>query len=254
MSTYGNPPATLFVAERDTSFELPGRDATNATARIVQLYVSVELLHNLRHSARARPDDWRRRGPSWLEHYRREPGGSRVALARRGGDRQASRATCRRRRAPTSLDVIGIAGTAPYDNEEKPPLVFAPLSTAASGWDATIAVRTSGNARTYVLPIRGAIREVEPYAAISDAVTLAERHAGEERETFFSNAGAFAVGAAALLLHHLACMQRSRLELRSAHERSASGSRWARRAVASWGNLSVTAWWLRRSGWPSGSR
>jgi len=102
-----------------------------------------------------------------------------------------------------ALEVIGLAGIAPYDKEDATPMVFAPLSTAASGWFATIAIRTSGDARPYVASIRAAIRELEPYAAVGEVITLAERYAGQRREEVQSNAAAFAVGIAALLLASL---------------------------------------------------
>ena len=68
---------------------------------------------------------------------------------------------------------------------------------------STILVRTSGDARPYVTPIRSAIREVNPYAAIGGVATLAERYASRRREELQSNAAAFAVGVAALLLASL---------------------------------------------------
>ena len=55
----------------------------------------------------------------------------------------------------------------------------------------------------YVDTIRAAIRELEPYAAVGDVITLAERYAGQRREEVQSNAAAFAVGIAALLLASL---------------------------------------------------
>ena len=103
----------------------------------------------------------------------------------------------------TSLEVIGVAGAPSYDKQQAEPIAFAPLSTAASAWESTLAIHTSGDARAYVPWIRAAIREVEPYAAIDDVITLAERYAGQRREALQSNAAAFAVGAAALLLASL---------------------------------------------------
>jgi hypothetical protein len=120
-----------------------------------------------------------------------DPVGKR--LTRRTGDAGPS----------TALEVIGLAGIAPYDKQDATPMVFAPLSTAASGWMSAIAVRTSGDARPYVAPIRAAIRELEPYAAVGNVITLAERYAGQRREELQSNAAAFAVGIAALLLASL---------------------------------------------------
>jgi predicted permease len=105
--------------------------------------------------------------------------------------------------AETPLEVIGVAGTAAYDKERGAPTVFATLSTAPSGWESTIAVQTSGDARAHVPRIRAAIREVEPYVAIGDVTTLAERYAGQRREALLSNAAAFAIGIAALVLASL---------------------------------------------------
>jgi putative ABC transport system permease protein len=103
----------------------------------------------------------------------------------------------------TPVEVIGLVGLPPYDKQEPAPMVFAPLSTAPSGWISTIVVRTSGDARPYVGPIRAAIREVDSYAAIGSATTLAERYGLQRREEAQSNAAAFAVGVAALLLASL---------------------------------------------------
>src|SRR6185369_14202130 len=66
-----------------------------------------------------------------------------------------------------------------------------------------IAVRTTGDARALVPAMRAVIRETEPYMAIDDVVTLAERYAASKREAVQSNAAAFAVGTAALLLASL---------------------------------------------------
>jgi putative ABC transport system permease protein len=103
----------------------------------------------------------------------------------------------------TPLQVIGLAGVPSYDKQEPTPMVYVPLMTAPSGWMSTIIVRTSGDARPYVMPIRAAIRDVDSYAAIRNVITLAERYAGQRREEAQSNAAAFAVGAAALLLASL---------------------------------------------------
>ncbi len=102
----------------------------------------------------------------------------------------------------TSLHVIGVVATAAYDADSAA-TVFAPLSTAASQWESTIALRTSGDARTYVPSIRAAVREADPFVAIDGVITLAEQYAGQQREAVQSNAAAFAVGAAALVLASL---------------------------------------------------
>ena len=104
----------------------------------------------------------------------------------------------------TSLEVVGIAGTPPYDDEPAIPRVFAPLSHAGMVWVATVAVRSSGpDARALVPMVRSAIRDVDPFATVGDVATLAERHALRDRETAQSHEAAFAVGAAALLLASL---------------------------------------------------
>ncbi len=104
----------------------------------------------------------------------------------------------------TSLEVIGVAGAAPYEDEPGTPRVFAPLSNAGMVWTATIAVRSSGpDARALVPGIRSAIREVDPFATVDDEATLAEQYAGREHETAQSHLAAFAVGTAALLLASL---------------------------------------------------
>jgi len=105
----------------------------------------------------------------------------------------------------TPLEVVGVVGRAPYEGEETEPtaLVYAPLSTASGWWDARLAVRTAGDARATLPQLRAAIREVEPYAALGDISTLAERYAAQRQEAVQSNAAAFATGAAALVLASL---------------------------------------------------
>ena len=104
----------------------------------------------------------------------------------------------------TSVEVIGVAGKAPYDHEPAVPRVFAPLSNAGMVYVATIAVRSSGpDARALVPGIRRAIGEVDPLTTVGDVATLAEQYASLERETAQSHLAAFAVAAAALLLASL---------------------------------------------------
>lgn len=119
--------------------------------------------------------------------------------------------------AVTSLQVIGVAGSAAYDDRPPAADVFAPMFTEppasphrpgaaliqSYAGPPTIAVRTSGDARTFVPAIRAAIRDVEPFIAITDVSTIAERYAASKREAVQSNAAAFAVGAAALVLASL---------------------------------------------------
>ncbi len=118
------------------------------------------------------------------------------------------------------LEVVGIAGRAPGGDREPRSELYVPLPLAEAilweplapasevtlvrgGWPPVIAVRTAGDARSYVPQIREAIREVEPYVALSDVRTLAEEWAGRQRQTWLANLAAFAVAAAALLLASL---------------------------------------------------
>jgi hypothetical protein len=106
--------------------------------------------------------------------------------------------------SPAALDVIGVAGSLSYAGNRTTPMLFAPMANAASLWSASLAVRTAGgNARAAVPAIRAAIREVDPLATVGDVATLAERYEARAREETLSNAGAFAVGFAALLLASL---------------------------------------------------
>ena len=106
---------------------------------------------------------------------------------------------------PNDLVVIGIAGSLSYEGNRTTPLLYAPLANAASVWDASIAVRTSGigSARGLLPAIRSAIREVDPIATVSEVTTLAERYEARSREQRLSNLAAFAIGFAALLLASL---------------------------------------------------
>jgi len=110
-------------------------------------------------------------------------------------------------RQSTPLEVIGVVGLAPYDGDDAEPtaMVYAPLSTASGWWDARIAVRTvgAGDARVALPQLRAAIREVEPYAALGNISTLAEQYEAQRHEAVESNAAAFAIGAAALVLASL---------------------------------------------------
>src|SRR5262249_27099448 len=56
---------------------------------------------------------------------------------------------------------------------------------------------------TFLPQLRAAVREAEPYAALGDVATLAERYESQRREAVESNAAAFAIGIAALLLASL---------------------------------------------------
>jgi hypothetical protein len=103
----------------------------------------------------------------------------------------------------TALVVIGVAGRARYDDVERAPRVYVPMATARALYEVDVAVRTLGDARPFVSPIRAAIREVEPLATVGNVSTLAEQYAGRRREALLSNLAAFAVGAAALLLASL---------------------------------------------------
>jgi predicted permease len=105
----------------------------------------------------------------------------------------------------TTLEVIGVARAAPYADERPIPVVFAPLMNAASVWQSRIAVRVSEgrDAGRFMPQIRTTIRDVEPYATIGNAATLAEQVAHKKRETMQMNAAALAVSAAALVLASL---------------------------------------------------
>jgi putative ABC transport system permease protein len=103
----------------------------------------------------------------------------------------------------STLEVIGVAGRAPYSDERPAPIVFAPLANAASVWQSTIMVRTSGDARRFMPQIRTTIRDVEPYATVGKVATLAEQAAQTQRETLQANAAALGVSIAALILASL---------------------------------------------------
>ena len=108
------------------------------------------------------------------------------------------------RGSPASLEVIGVSRSPSYEGNRGTPMLFVPLANAASLWNASIAIRTSGgDARALVPAIRATLREVDPLLTVTDVVTLAERHAGRAREEQLSNLGAFVVGMAALLLASL---------------------------------------------------
>jgi predicted permease len=108
------------------------------------------------------------------------------------------------RGSPSALEVIGVSGSLSYQGNRTTPMLFAPMANAASLWSASIEVRTAGdNARAVVPAIRAAMREVDPLATVGDVATLAERYKSRAREETLSNAGAFAVGVAALLLASL---------------------------------------------------
>ncbi len=104
---------------------------------------------------------------------------------------------------PSTLEVIGMARAASYDEAPNTPKVFAPLSSVVYMERPAIDVRTAGDARAFVPVIRAAIREVEPLAGVINVATLAEQYAGSQREAMLGNAAAFLVGAAALVLASL---------------------------------------------------
>jgi putative ABC transport system permease protein len=105
--------------------------------------------------------------------------------------------------APVTLEVIGVSGTAAYDDELPSPMVYAPMATAPSAWYARMHVRVGGDARGLVPSIRAAVREAEPLIAIGNVSTLAEQYADRRREVVQSNLAAFAVGFIVLLLASL---------------------------------------------------
>jgi predicted permease len=106
--------------------------------------------------------------------------------------------------AAAVLEVIGVAGIAPYAEDDEQPMVFSPLANAADVPGATLVVRTTGMEANALVPrIRAAIRGVDPLATVDDARTLAELNAERRREARLSNLTAFVVGLAALLLASL---------------------------------------------------
>jgi hypothetical protein len=191
---------------RVKAFDVARGSEPAATARVAQVYVDNDYFATLGMPlVRGRTigvDDDRRGSRAVVVNEAaaellwpgQDPIGKRVVRHDGDGDNVAQ---------VTSLEVIGLVGAPSYDTQQTEPKVFAPLSTAASAWESNLVVRTSGDARAYVPSIRGAIHEVDPYVAIDDVITLAERYAGQRREAVQSNAAAFAVGAAALLLASL---------------------------------------------------
>jgi cell division protein FtsX len=101
------------------------------------------------------------------------------------------------------LEVIGVSGAPPYVDEAPSPIVYAPMSTAASAWSARVNVRVAGDARTLVPRIRAAVREAEPLVALGNLSTLAEEYADQRREAVQSNLAAFGVGLVVLVLASL---------------------------------------------------
>jgi predicted permease len=104
----------------------------------------------------------------------------------------------------TALEVIGVVGFESYQRDRTTAMLFVPIANAGSVRSVSIAVRTAGGNARLVLPtIRAAIREVDALATVADAATLAEQYEARAREDTISNAGAFAIGFAALLLASL---------------------------------------------------
>ena len=104
---------------------------------------------------------------------------------------------------PVTLEVIGVAGAPPYDDEIPTPAVYTPLSNAPSAWSARVSVRVVGDARALAPRIRVAVRDVDPLAAIGNVSTLAERYADQRREAVQANMAAFVVGVVVLVLASL---------------------------------------------------
>jgi hypothetical protein len=132
------------------------------------------------------------------------PVGKRIVRRERADPAEGTLILNSAKGSPATLEVVGVAGSLSFQENRTTPMLFAPLANAASLWDASIAVRTpSGNARAVVPAIRSAMRAVDPLATVGDVATLAERYESRAREETLSNAGAFAVGAVALLLASL---------------------------------------------------
>ena len=201
IGTRGMEKAAMMRFAGNVTFDVPGGKET--ASRVRELYISADYF-----SALGKPTVRGR----MLSAGDDRPGASVVVVSNAAaealwpGENPIGKQLIRRTDGvaePRPLEVIGVVGPAPYDPEGDESMVFAPLSTARSAWHSTIAVRTSSDARPYVPTIRAAIRDVEPYAAIDELTTLAERYAVQQRETVQQNAAAFAVGIAALVLASL---------------------------------------------------
>jgi ABC-type antimicrobial peptide transport system permease subunit len=82
--------------------------------------------------------------------------------------------------------------------------MFVPLGYAPAEYvGARLTVRMGSNARAAVPRLREVIREVEPYAAVDDIWTVAERSAERIREARLANLMALVISVAALLLASL---------------------------------------------------
>jgi putative ABC transport system permease protein len=194
--------ASIYTRGRGERFEVPGGGQGTKEIRQIEVTAGYFASHGIplvRGRAIAVDDD--RRGSvavvvneetAKLLWPGADPIGKRLVRRPRNDDGE-----------PTTLEVIGVAGTAPYAAYQRTPEVFAPMWTAMSVWQTTYAVRTSGDARPFLPRIRAAIREVEPYATVNEVSTLAERYAVDRRFAVESNLAAFGVGAAALLLASL---------------------------------------------------
>jgi putative ABC transport system permease protein len=200
VSSQGMPQSSVVRSRRSETFGL----ANGGTpTRLRSLYVSADYFDALEMPVRrGRPiseDDDRPGSPAIVVN-------ESAAAALWPGENPIGKRIMRRVE-PEGLaqpfEVVGVVGQAQYESPNTDPLVFAPLATAESGWLADFTVRTVGVARAYVPPIRAAVREIEPYIALGDVTTLAERHEGQRREATLSNAAAFAIGVAALLLASL---------------------------------------------------
>ena len=131
----------------------------------------------------------------------KNPVGQRLVRPARGRAREPDEPGARG--APTAI-VIGVAGSLSYQGNRRTPMLFAPMTYAATFPGASMAVRTSvSNARAVVPQVRAAMREVNPLATVGDVATLAERYAARAREETLSNTAAFGVGITALLLASL---------------------------------------------------
>jgi putative ABC transport system permease protein len=200
VTSRGMAQASVVRSRREETFQLPDG---GTSARLRSLYVSAEYFDALeiplRRGRAITSDDDRPGSVAIVVNEaaadalwpRENPIGKR--LLRRVEPEGRSR----------PFEVIGVVGKAPYDASQPDPMVFAPLSTAESGWLADFTVRTAGDARAYLPRIRAAVREIEPYIALGEATTLAEQYEGQRRDALQSNAAAFAIGAAALLLASL---------------------------------------------------
>jgi predicted permease len=103
-----------------------------------------------------------------------------------------------------SFEVIGVAAPAAHDLADPQVEVFAPLAFAPYAYfGPRLTIRTASDARTMVPRLRRAIAEAEPYAALTQILTIAENAEERMLDAQRTSIGAFVIGFAALLLASL---------------------------------------------------